>query len=112
MTRKVLLALWIAPVAAAMASPGFAQTRSHGAGVSWTGGHGGVSWDGGHSYGGGSYGGYPATTPPPPYLSPSLERHAIDLQHRTQVIDPDLRVPGAPHSDPVGGRHRSTRDGH
>lgn len=42
---------------------GICAKPSHGAGVSWSGGHGGVSWDGGHSYGAGGYGGYPATPP-------------------------------------------------
>lgn len=46
MTRRVLLALSIAAISAVIAPPGLAQTRSHGAGVNWTGGHGGVNWDG------------------------------------------------------------------
>lgn len=53
-------------VAGLIASPAPAQRKMHGAGVSWSGGHGGVSWDGGHSYGGGGYSGYPATATPPP----------------------------------------------
>ena len=71
MSKRVLLALSISASAVAVASPGFAQSRSHSAGVSWSGGHGGVSWDGGHSYGGGGYGGYPATPPQPVYRAPN-----------------------------------------
>lgn len=66
MSRKFWLALSAATVTGLVTSPAGAQRMSHGAGVSWSGTHGGVSWDGGHAYEGGSYGGYPAASPPRP----------------------------------------------
>lgn len=73
MIRKLAVGL-IAVVTIGLAvSPAAAQRKTHGAGVSWSGGHGGVSWDGGHAYEGGGYGGYPATVPPrPAYKMPQL----------------------------------------
>jgi len=65
-TRKFWLALSAATVTGLVTSPASAQRMSHGAGVSWSGTHGGVNWDGGHAYEGGSYGGYPAASPPRP----------------------------------------------
>lgn len=113
MTRRVLLALSIAAISAVIAPPGLAQTRSHGAGVNWTGGHGGVNWDGEHSYGGGSYGGYPASTALPAYRPPNSQQHLADLQKRAQV-GPDHRV-GAPktlYSGAFDGHPKATRQGH
>lgn len=66
MSRKVAWGAGCALAAALTAPPALAQRRTHGAGVSWSGGHGGVSWDGNHAYEGGSYGGYPATSAPKP----------------------------------------------
>mgnify|MGYP001060094890 FL=1 len=73
MIRKLTVGL-IALVTVGLAVwPAAAQRKTHGAGVSSSGGHGGVSWDGGHAYEGRGYGGYPATAPPrPAYKMPQL----------------------------------------
>ncbi|MDM7957972.1 hypothetical protein [Blastomonas sp.] len=70
MIRTIFLGLSTVVVASLVISPASAQRKTHGAGVSWSGGHGGVSWDGGHAYEGGSYGGYPAASPPSPAYKP------------------------------------------
>jgi len=101
MNRKILLAFSVLFAAAPATSPVFAQTRSHGAGVNWTGGHGGVSWDGGHGYSGGGYGGYPADNPPPYYRAPkppvTYDRQVNDTYRRTQLTHPSRR-PASPRS--------------
>lgn len=73
MGRRLGVALGAVVIACLAVSPAVAQRKTHGAGVSWSGSHGGVSWDGGHAYEGGSYGGYPAASPPrPAYKAPQI----------------------------------------
>ncbi len=69
MFRKLYWGLSVV-IVAGLTSSANAQRETHGAGVSWSGGHGGVSWDGGHAYEGGTYGGYPAASSPYPAYKP------------------------------------------
>lgn len=102
MSAKVVFALSMSAFAAAMTSPCLAQTRSYGGGVNWNGGHGGVSWDGGHNYGGGGYGGYAATIPPPAYRPPAPTQPLDKVSRRVSGGRPGYLIP-APAAPRVGG---------
>ena len=98
MIRTICLGLAAMAVAGLEVSPATAQRTTHGAGVNWSGGHGGVNWDGGHAYGGGSYSGYSAASPPLPAYKPPLPAY------RTPLPPPDPIARS--YAEPVRrGRH-------
>lgn len=85
-------------IVAGLTSPANAQRKTHGAGVSWSGGHGGVSWDGGHAYEGGTYSGYPAAPSPYPAYKP------LPPAYKTPLSSSPVDLIGAEHSQ--RGDHR------
>lgn len=88
MTRLNYPALIGSMIVAGLAtSPATAQRKTHGAGVSWSGGHGGVSWDGGHDYRGGSYDGYPPSSPTVPAYKPPRPAYILP-QISLSLVDP------------------------
>lgn len=104
MIRTICLGLSAVVAIGLVISPAGAQRRTHGAGVNWSGGHGGVSWDGGHAYEGGSYGGYPAASPPSPAYKPPPPAY------RMSQPSPNPIARSYPEHDRRGG-HRSSNSG-
>lgn len=102
---------WPALVSTALAAgllssaPATAQRKTHGAGVSWSGGHGGVSWDGSHDYRGGNYDGYASVLPPAPAYKPPPPKYIAPQ------LSPPLTVPPRALAPRPGDHPNQRRDG-